>query len=64
MSSRLGISYLRMIVAAFGLVLITLGGILTYFSLIVEGSAPTRFFTPLGLLVAILGIVLLLVRDY
>jgi hypothetical protein len=52
-----------MIVAAFGLILLALGGALTYLALTVEGVAPTRFFTPLGLLVAILGVFLLLARD-
>ena len=52
-----------MIVVAFGLILLALGGTLTYLALTVEGAAPTRFFTPLGFLVAILGVLLLLSKD-
>jgi hypothetical protein len=63
MSGRFGITYSRMIVVAFGLILLALGGTLTYLALTVEGAAPTRFFTPLGFLVAILGVLLLLSKD-
>ena len=63
MSGRFGITYSRMIVVTFGLILLALGGTLTYLALTVEGAAPTRFFTPLGFLVAILGILLLLSKD-
>ena len=52
-----------MIVAIFGLILLALGGTMTYLALTVEGAAPTRFFTPLGFIVAILGVFLLLSKD-
>jgi len=63
MSGSFGISYSRMIVAIFGLILLALGGTMTYLALTVEGAAPTRFFTPLGFIVAILGVFLLLSKD-
>jgi hypothetical protein len=63
MSGSFSITPSRMIVVAFGLILLVLGGMLTYLALTVEGVAPTRFFTPLGFLVAILGVLLLLSKD-
>lgn len=63
MTGILGVTYSRIVVAAFGLILLALGGTLTYLALTVEGAAPTRFFTPLGFLVVILGVFLLLSKD-
>ncbi|MGD0802747.1 MAG: hypothetical protein ABSA11_01575 [Candidatus Bathyarchaeia archaeon] len=63
MSSGFSFSISRMIVALFGFLLLVLGGIMTYLALTVEGAAPTRFFTPLGFLIAILGFFLLLSKD-
>jgi hypothetical protein len=63
MSGRFGVTYSRVIVAAFGIALLGLGATLTYLALTVEGAAPTMFFTPLGFLVAILGVFLLISKD-
>jgi len=63
MSGRFGITYTRMIVVAFSILLLALGSTLTYLALTVEGAAPTRFFTPLGFLIAILGVILLLSKE-
>jgi hypothetical protein len=52
-----------MIVVAFSILLLALGSTLTYLALTVEGAAPTRFFTPLGFLIAILGVILLLSKE-
>ena len=52
-----------MIVVTFSILLLALGGTLTYLALTVEGAAPTRFFIPLGFLIAILGLILLLSKD-
>ena len=57
------LTYTRVIVATFGIILLALGGTLTYLALTVKGAAPTILFTPLGFLVAVLGIFLMLSKD-
>ena len=63
MSNRFHISYTWVIVSVFGLALIVIGGALAYFSIIADGAATSRSFTPIGFLVAILGIFLLISKD-
>ena len=63
MSDGFHIPYTRVIVSVFGLALLLIGGALTYFSITAEGATASRSFTPLGFLVAILGIFLLISKD-
>ena len=63
MSGRFGVTRSRMIVVTFSILLLALGGTMTFLALTVEGAAPTRIFTPLGFLIAILGLIPLLSKD-
>jgi len=63
MSDGFHIPYTRVIISIFGLALLLIGGALTYFSITADGAAASRSFTPLGFLVAILGIFLLISKD-
>jgi hypothetical protein len=63
MSDGFHIPYTRVIVSVFGITLLLIGGALTYFSITTDGAAASRSFTPLGFLVAILGIFLLISKD-
>jgi hypothetical protein len=63
MSDRFHISYSRAIISVFGLALLVIGGALTYSAIIADGVAASRYFTPLGFIVVILGIFLLISKD-
>jgi len=63
MSDGFHISYTWVIVSVLGIALLVIGGALTYFSITADGAAASRSFTPLGFLVAILGIFLLISKD-
>jgi len=63
MSDGFQISYTRVIVSVFGLTLLVIGGALTYFSITADEAAASRSYTPLGFLVAILGVFLLISKD-
>lgn len=63
MSDGFHISYTWVIFSVFGLVLLVIGGALTYFAITAEGAVASRSFTPFGFLMAILGLFLIFSKD-
>ena len=63
MSERFHLTYTRVIITVFGIVLLLMGGLLSYYAFTVEGTVPTRSFTPLGFLLVIIGIFLLVSKE-
>ncbi len=60
MSGRFGFTYSALGVALLGVALLAIGGALAYLSFVAEWAAAQRLFTPLGVLVAISGAIMVL----
>ncbi len=60
MSGSTGFSYSTLAVALIGVALLALGGAVAYLSFVAEWAAAQRLFTPLGVLVAISGAIMVL----
>ncbi len=60
MSGRFSFSYSTLAVGLLGFALLALGGALAYLSFVAEWAAAQRLFTPLGVLVAVSGAIVIL----
>ncbi len=60
MSGSPSFSYSTLAVALIGVALLALGGAVAYLSFVAEWAAAQRLFTPLGVLVAVSGAIVLL----
>ncbi len=59
MSGRFSFSYSTITVAILGAALLITGGVLAYFSFIVEWAVAPKIFTPIGLVIALAGVIVL-----
>lgn len=64
MSGEEGLSFGRLAAYIFGVVLLTLGLMLTYFSFQVEvGLVSPRIFTPVGVVISLIGGLMIITRE-
>jgi len=63
MSSMFSFSYTSITVAIFGLILLILGGIIAYFAFGITWVVGPRILTPLGIVIALLGFLLLTSKE-
>jgi len=63
MSGRFPFTYTRLTVAILGVMALVIGGVLAYFAFSVDWGVGPRILTPLGVLIALIGVVLLLSKD-
>ena len=63
MSGRLPFTYTQLTVALLGVALLAIGGVLTYFSLSIEWYMGPKVLTPMGVVIALFGLVLLFSKD-
>ncbi len=64
MSNEEGATLAGLATRLFGVIILVLGALLTYFSLNADvGAIDPRIFSPLGLVVALLGGVMLLAKE-
>jgi hypothetical protein len=64
MSQREGLNVSRLAVYAFGVIILSLGIVLTYFSVKAEvGVVSPRMFAPVGVVMMVLGGILLVSRE-
>jgi hypothetical protein len=63
MSDRFSFSYTSITVALFGLALLILGGVIAYFAVSVTWAVGPRILTPLGVMIALLGLLVLTSKE-
>jgi len=59
MSGRLPFTYTQLTVAILGLALLAVGGVLTYYSLSIDWGMGPKVLTPIGVVIALFGLVLM-----
>ncbi len=59
MSGRLPFTYTQLTVAILGLALLAVGGVLTYYSLSIDWGMGPKVLTPMGVVIALFGLVLM-----
>lgn len=64
MSGEEGLSFGRLATYIFGVILLAIGLMLAYFSVQVEvGLVSPRFFTPVGIVIALIGGLMIITRE-
>jgi hypothetical protein len=59
MSGRLPFTYTQLTVAILGLALLAIGGVLTYYSLSIDWDMGPKVLTPMGVVIALFGLLLM-----
>jgi protein-S-isoprenylcysteine O-methyltransferase Ste14 len=63
MSDRFHFTYTGITMAIFGVALLIIGGLLTYYALSIEWVVGPRILTPIGIVVALLGLLILTSKE-
>ncbi|TSA39763.1 hypothetical protein D4R30_00630 [archaeon] len=63
MSDRFHFTYTSLTVAIFGVILLIIGGLLSYYSITVEWVVGPRILTPIGVVLALMGLLLVSSKD-
>ena len=63
MSDRFSFSYLSIMVAIFGLALLVIGGLIAFYAFSIAWVVGPRILTPLGVMMAILGLLVLTSKE-
>ncbi len=63
MTGSLPFTYTRLTVALLGVALLAVGGVLTYYSLGIDWGMGPKVLTPMGVVIALFGLVLMTSKD-